>query len=216
MENGYSICLNEWALDKEIKNELGLLLIISSLTAEKGYCYASNEYLADLFETTETTISKKIKSLETKQYIKITYKKRGCEIISRQIRLSKKKTDDCQKRKPTIVENNKDNNISINNTKEINNNKLLFPKKKFKKPTLDEVQQYCLERNNNISAEKFIDYYESNGWKVGRNSMKDWKAAIRNWEKNQQEKQKSIKTYKSNYEISQEALRKAREEYENE
>lgn len=216
MENGYSICLNEWALDKEIKNELGLLLIISSLTAEKGYCYASNEYLADLFETTETTISKKIKSLETKQYIKITYKKRGCEIISRQIRLSKKKIDDCQKRKPTIVENNKDNNISINNTKEINNNKLLFPKKKFKKPTLDEVQQYCLERNNNISAEKFIDYYESNGWKVGRNSMKDWKAAIRNWEKNQQEKQKKIKTYKSNYEISQEALRKAREEYENE
>lgn len=216
MENGYSICLNEWALDKEIKNELGLLLIISSLTAEKGYCYASNEYLADLFETTETTISKKIKSLETKQYIKITYKKRGCEIISRQIRLSKKKIDDCQKRKPTIVENNKDNNISINNTKEINNNKLLFPKKKFKKPTLDEVQQYCLERNNNISAEKFIDYYESNGWKVGRNSMKDWKAAIRNWEKNQQEKQKNIKIYKSNYEISQEALRKAREEYENE
>ena len=216
MENGYSICLNEWALDKEIKNELGLLLIISSLTAEKGYCYASNEYLADLFETTETTISKKIKSLETKQYIKITYKKRGCEIISRQIRLSKKETDDCQKRKPTIVENNKDNNISINNTKEINNNKLLFPKKKFKKPTLDEVQQYCSERNNNISAEKFIDYYESNGWKVGRNSMKDWKATVRTWEKNQQEKQQNEKTYKSNYEISQEALRKAREEFENE
>ena len=95
MENGYSICLNEWALDKEIKNELGLLLIISSLTAEKGYCYASNEYLASLFETTETTISKKIKLLETKQYIKINYRKRGCEIISREIRLSKKEIDDC-------------------------------------------------------------------------------------------------------------------------
>lgn len=216
MENGYSICLNEWALDKEIKNELGLLLIISSLTAEKGYCYASNEYLADLFETTETTISKKIKLLETKQYIKINYRKRGCEIISREIRLSQKEIDDCQKRKSTIVENNKENNISINNIKEINNNKLLFTKKKFKKPTLDEVQQYCSERKNNISAEKFIDYYESNGWKVGRNSMKDWKATVRNWEKNQQEKQNNVKTYKSNYEISQEALRKAREEFENE
>ena len=216
MENGYSICLNEWALDKEIKNELGLLLIISSLTAEKGYCYASNEYLADLFETTETTISKKIKLLETKQYIKINYRKRGCEIISREIRLSQKEIDDCQKRKSTIVENNKENNISINNIKEINNNKLLFTKKKFKKPTLDEVQQYCSERKNNISAEKFIDYYESNGWKVGRNSMKDWKATVRNWEKNQQEKQNNVKTYKSNYEISQEALRKAREEFKNE
>lgn len=87
---------------------------------------------------------------------------------------------------------------------------------KFKKPTLEEVQQYCSERNNNINAEKFIDYYESNGWKVGRNSMKDWKATVRNWEKNQQEKQNNVKTYKSNYEISQEALRKAREEFENE
>ena len=49
MEDGYSLCLNKWALDKTIKNELGLLLIISSLTAEKGYCYASNGYLAKQF-----------------------------------------------------------------------------------------------------------------------------------------------------------------------
>ena len=56
-------------------------------------------------------------------------------------------------------------------------------KSKFKKPTLEEVQQYCDERNNNINPEQFIDYYEANGWKVGKNSMKDWKAAIRTWEK---------------------------------
>ena len=87
------------------------------------------------------------------------------------------------------------NNTSIN--KEINNNKLLFTKKKFQKPTLEEVQQYCLERKNNINAEKFIDYYESNGWKVGRNSMKDWKATIRTWEKNQEEKAEKIQTYQS-------------------
>lgn len=54
---------------------------------------------------------------------------------------------------------------------------------KFKKPLLEEVQQYCNERNNNINAEQFIDYYEANGWKVGKNPMKDWKAAIRTWEK---------------------------------
>lgn len=62
------------------------------------------------------------------------------------------------------------------------NNKLFS--KKFTKPTLEEVKSYCQERNNNIDAEHFIDYYESNGWKVGRNSMKDWKATIRTWEKN--------------------------------
>ena len=48
MKNGYAICFNEWVLDNSIKNELRLLLIISSLCAEKGYCYASNEYLANI------------------------------------------------------------------------------------------------------------------------------------------------------------------------
>lgn len=57
-------------------------------------------------------------------------------------------------------------------------------KKKFIKPTFEEVSSYCLERNNKVDAQRFIDYYEANGWKVGRNSMKDWKAAIRTWEKN--------------------------------
>ena len=55
--------------------------------------------------------------------------------------------------------------------------------KKFTKPTLEQVKQYCLERNNNVDCERFINYYESNGWKVGRSQMKDWKAAVRNWER---------------------------------
>ena len=56
--------------------------------------------------------------------------------------------------------------------------------KRFKNPTIDEVKEYCLERGNNINPETFIDFYESNGWKVGKNSMKDWKASLRTWEKN--------------------------------
>lgn len=62
------------------------------------------------------------------------------------------------------------------------------PKKKatsrFIAPTLEEVKAYCLERKNNVDAERFIDYYSSNGWKVGKNNMKDWKATVRTWEKN--------------------------------
>lgn len=54
--------------------------------------------------------------------------------------------------------------------------------KRFVKPTLEEVEDYCKERNNNIDAQRFINYYESNGWKVGKNPMKDWKAAVRTWE----------------------------------
>lgn len=54
---------------------------------------------------------------------------------------------------------------------------------RFTPPTIDEVSSYCKERNNSIDAEGFIDFYEANGWMVGKNKMKDWKATIRNWER---------------------------------
>lgn len=57
-------------------------------------------------------------------------------------------------------------------------------KEKFIKPTVEEIRAYCRERNNIVDAERFYDYYESNGWKVGKNTMKDWKAAVRTWERN--------------------------------
>lgn len=53
---------------------------------------------------------------------------------------------------------------------------------RFAPPTLDDVTAYCTERGNGIDPQRFIDYYQSNGWKVGKNPMKDWKAAVRNWE----------------------------------
>lgn len=54
----------------------------------------------------------------------------------------------------------------------------------FVKPTLEEVEAYCQERGSNVDPVKFFSYYESNGWKVGRNSMKDWHRAIVTWERN--------------------------------
>ena len=53
----------------------------------------------------------------------------------------------------------------------------------FHPPTLDEVEAYCRERNNGVDAQRFVDYYQSNGWMVGRAKMKDWRAAVRNWER---------------------------------
>ena len=71
-------------------------------------------------------------------------------------------------------------------------------RKRFVKPTLEEVRDYCNEKHYNVNPEHFIDYYESNGWKVGRNSMKDWKAAVRNWARRDKENQP--KGYNSDYE----------------
>ena len=94
ISEGYSFCLNKWAIDKDIKNELGLLLIISSLCAKEGFCFASNEYLANIFNVTDVSISNKIKKLEKKGYIEVSYQKRGCEVISRELRLKNFLTDD--------------------------------------------------------------------------------------------------------------------------
>lgn len=57
---------------------------------------------------------------------------------------------------------------------------------RFAPPTLDEVRAYCRERKNSVDPERFMDYYQANGWRVGKNPMKDWKAAVRNWEKGTQ------------------------------
>lgn len=57
-------------------------------------------------------------------------------------------------------------------------------RKRFTPPTVEEVRAYCQERKNNVDTQKFVDYYTANGWKVGRNAMRDWKAAVRTWERN--------------------------------
>lgn len=56
------------------------------------------------------------------------------------------------------------------------------PSKRFQKPTIEEIAAYCEERGNNIDAQQFYDFYESKGWRVGNQPMKDWKAAVRTWE----------------------------------
>lgn len=75
-------------------------------------------------------------------------------------------------------------NVNVNenvNEKEKNNLKVI-KKEKFQKPTIEEINLYCRERNNTISAEQFFNFYESKGWRVGNQAMKDWRAAVRTWE----------------------------------
>ena len=76
---------------------------------------------------------------------------------------------------------NTNNNKVLNITKDLTKQKA--QPQKFTPPTVDEVRDYCLERNNGIDPEAFVDFYTSKGWKVGKNPMKDWKAAVRTWEK---------------------------------
>ena len=87
------------------------------------------------------------------------------------------------------VINNKSNRESIGGQ-----NPPHSPTKRFKKPTLEAMKAYCEERGNVINADKFYDYYESNGWIVGRTKMKDWKAAVRRWEQTEYDNSSNTNT----------------------
>lgn len=98
---------------------------------------------------------------------------------------------ECQRNLANLAYNDNENDNDKDIEKENNSSELLKKKptpkqqaSKFVKPQVAEVDAYCKERNNGVDAEKFCSYYEANGWKVGRNPMKDWKAAVRTWERN--------------------------------
>lgn len=90
------------------------------------------------------------------------------------IESGKRQTKDKQK-----TNSDKDIDIDLDIDKDIEKKK----KKSFVPPTVEEVKAYCDERKNKVDPEMFIDFYESKGWMVGSNKMKDWKAAVRTWEK---------------------------------
>ncbi len=97
-------------------------------------------------------------------------------------------------RKPTAKElrsdtdNNENNDNKDNNENNITNptevELVMSTQKRFIIPLISEISTYCKERNNEVNPEQFYDHYQSNGWMVGKNKMKDWKAAVRTWEKN--------------------------------
>lgn len=78
----------------------------------------------------------------------------------------------------TIEEEKKERKEKIN----INN-------KRFSPPSVEEVIAYCLERKNKVDAQSFVDFYSSKDWMIGKNKMKDWKAAVRTWERSSQTRQ---------------------------
>jgi hypothetical protein len=74
---------------------------------------------------------------------------------------------------------------------------------KFIPPIIDEIKTYCTERNNKVDPEKFHDFYTSKNWMIGKNKMKDWKAAVRTWEKENKQQTQSKMPQSGNFEQRQ-------------
>ena len=184
----YAIISAEVRYDKNLSAYAKLLYgEITCLTNENGFCFATNKYFADLYDKSKVTISKWISELVASGYLSTsyTYKEGSKEIDKRYISILKGGIK--ENLKGGIKENFKDNNTSINTNTTYSNNK-----GRFKKPTIEEISNYCIERKNNIDAETFYDFYESKDWKIGKNKMKAWKACVRTWEKRNTNKPQGI------------------------
>jgi len=161
------------------------------------WTYNSIKAFKELFPyASERQISNALKHLEKEGIIKVGKYNKSAYDRTNWYAFNKSATSILQKCKmeDTKVQNGFDKidtpipNINTNINSDINTNK---EKKKFDKPTIEKIQEYCIERNNGINAEAFYDFYESKNWYVGKNKMSDWKACVRTWEQRQRSKTKT-------------------------
>ena len=102
--------------------------------------------------------------------------------------------------KPNVnVNANANVNENVNGNVNVNGEVQKGKRKRFTPPTPDQVKEYCRERGNKVDPEKFFAYYAANGWKVGKNAMKDWKAAVRYWETNGNDSPPTTRSGTSNH-----------------
>ncbi len=183
----YAILNADVRYDKRLKaNEKLMYAEITALCNKNGYCHASNNYFAELYNVSKETVSRWIGHLIDLGYISrsIEYAEGTNQIINRYIRLNQYPID--KKVKTPIDKKVKDNTTSINTTSN-NREKDKPSRSRFQKPKFDEVYSYMTEEKSKEKSfakkesEKFIDFYESNGWKVGKNKMVSWKHAVSNW-----------------------------------
>ena len=186
--NYYAIIPADVRYDKNLTDKEKLLYgEITALSNQEGYCWASNEYFANLYGSSTRTIRSSITKLEENGYLKrqLIYKKDSKEVEKRLLYPMTKISSPGEKNFLTPGEKNfLDNNTSSNITSINNKEKEIYKEKEsFRKPTIEEINAYCRERNNSVDAEAFYYHYESKGWLIGKAKMKSWKAAVITWEK---------------------------------
>jgi len=179
-------------VNKQLARQVGLkaVVLLADLISKENYFIIKGTIKEGWFFNTsknierDTTLTnyqqkKAIKKLEEIGFIETSLKGMPATLhfkilenkISTYLKTSFKETSKQDLKK---LKTNKNKEIIITNK---NNNK---------KPSVEEIKDYCLERNNGIDAEQFFDFYESKGWLVGKNKMKCWRAAVRTWEKRKQ------------------------------
>ena len=161
-------------------NEKILLMEIDSFTSKGHDCYISNEYIANLLQVTDRSARKYLSHLMQAGYIRMVRFDGRKRYVESTISFQAEWNDCSRQGGQSVPHTDKENNKCINNT-------LSIKERRFQKPTLDEIRDYCLSRSNSVDPEQFYNFYESKGWMVGKTPMKDWKASVRTWEKREKD-----------------------------
>lgn len=164
-------------------DEMKILFQGEEKTIKPGQLITGRKKIAEKFNINESKVQRILKTFENEHQIEQqkSNKNRLITIVNWNMYQTSEQQNKQQvnnnrtTNEQQVNTNNNDNNV-------INNKKENIKRKKFVKPTLEEVKNYCKERNNSINPISFINYYESNGWMIGKNPMKDWKACVRSWE----------------------------------
>lgn len=187
------IIIEDWMIEREGLKGFDLLAfaLIHTCTQKGDGCwYAGYDKLAKRIGATQRTVIMCIKSLEEAGYIRVydatiggKTRKAMESLISSENNSDEIISDEkfSEQGDEIFSDNNKDNNKKKEEYTKVYSKK--ESAKRFVKPSVEEIRAYCQERNNGIDASKIFDFYESKGWVVGKSPMKDWKAAVRNWER---------------------------------
>lgn len=181
---GIWIPIEIWEAKNISWNEKILLMEIDSFTSKGKDCYISNEYIQNLLGVSERAARSYLSNLIKYDYVKMVKFDGRKRYVESNCRAGWQNFagQDGKKLPHTNIENTNISSINIEDKRE---------RKGFTPPTIEEVREYCLSRQNGIDPEEFVAFYTSKGWMVGKNKMKDWKSAIITWEKSRKKSMSS-------------------------
>ena len=166
------------------KNEMLLYALIYSYSDGGSAFYGSTEYLAKRLGSSKSRVIKVLNEMVAKGLIIKKTSGRFNFYVTNYNYVCNTEEPTVSVQHPTRCQSDTESSV-VPTPNNINNNiNDTISVKRFVLPNVEEIEHYCKERNNSVDAQQFFDYYESKGWKVGKSPMKDWKASVRTWEKN--------------------------------
>ena len=199
----------EWYHDTNVKVLFIHLLLLANHSEQrwKGYIIKRGQLITSTYHLAESLgmgreqIRRALKKLEKTKEISVKTTQKNTLITIENY--DKFQVDDVENN-PVTTQRQPNDNLKATTNKNEKNKKNEKNERNIvignKKPSIEEIRKYIEEKNYNVDAEYFYNYYEANGWMVGKNKMKSWKACLVTWNKKSKENNKTYKPSYTNYE----------------